>query len=805
MVHLKLAVAISVLLSFMHCTAALPTRTFRTQEDAGTVHVAVQSVAPFDEDFINELQPPLALTDEQASAAIALTRIEEIQRFRALMIEAGLALPNDTSAFTKTLAADGSKTVMGTEERKPGDTSAIPAAPGEKSQTLVPFASQDTNVATDASLAFRANLALRQEIALLNRQVRDAAISRGTRPYVVRFLVTLSPSSRREPYNAFADVSLFATKGEKAFTSSMASLIEPPRRQVDALIQVAKDRPTADKFKILVDLVSQRDAKFEHTMNTLIGRTSTACNGPVEVVPLFVTDNLESSADNLALQSTLSAGAGAAGLIQNIAARVAGRFQKNDQDRAKTTGFNALYTVGRVSTNTLEARLGAFFSGVDAEMIPRTYNVTVLTLVPTLARLLDDADDLGLTAVDRGMIRPFAADVVACTDLAFTSIYRFTDSRTGHTLQSSFDTVSYRELKCLKETWRLNTTSIEDLRRLLTLAQTDDFAEFTRSIASNETGGSLSICKDLSSTLAVSANPTPCDSGSSRVSALSQMLWLDLVNVARRSGRTYGRFTVPTPTAELFAVSETTTVVDDGEKTAALSVFGARDLAKTALDAKLEFGDHLEHTFYATKVNASADGRRATFEFDSPMAYLGGNVPKNARMTVRRSGGGKGFQTGFDAFWIAANDGDGVATARLTYLPKPKAKETDPPVPVLMAVTSDHIVLGTDRQSATVTVSFAPLDPKKADPKKPQKVRISVSGADLLSTAPSTDADGLDRIGQENKQYVLTLRNLAVNDSVTISAFLDKEKGRGRKIGEQKVRVIEIPPLPATRVAHGSE
>src|SRR5690349_1325787 len=74
----------------LNCRASLPVRTFKSQEEAGTVQVAVQSMAPFDEDFINQLQPTLALTDDQAAAAITLSRIQDIQRFRAMLIEAGL-------------------------------------------------------------------------------------------------------------------------------------------------------------------------------------------------------------------------------------------------------------------------------------------------------------------------------------------------------------------------------------------------------------------------------------------------------------------------------------------------------------------------------------------------------------------------------------------------------------------------------------------------------------------------------------------------------------------------------------------
>jgi hypothetical protein len=69
--------------SFFHDTSAVR---FHQQQDVGSVHVAVQSVAPF-EGYISSLQPQFTLSTEQAiAAAIQQTQTEDSQLFRALLV-----------------------------------------------------------------------------------------------------------------------------------------------------------------------------------------------------------------------------------------------------------------------------------------------------------------------------------------------------------------------------------------------------------------------------------------------------------------------------------------------------------------------------------------------------------------------------------------------------------------------------------------------------------------------------------------------------------------------------------------------
>lgn len=737
------------------CSASLPTREFRHQEDAGTVQVAVQSIAPFDEDFVNQLQPELALADEAAAGAIAQTRIQQLERVREILADIGIGLPQDTNQLTKTLNADGTTTVTGKDEKTPPTTSSIPTAPTAGTSSTSAPTQTETETTTDLSLTYRSVLALKQEIALLNRQVRDAAVSRGTRPYVVRFLVTLNPSARREPYNAFATISFFAESEEKQLPQYLA--------RVDAMQK-------------LVAWAGNHDY----------------CNRPLEVVPLFVTDNLESSADNLGLQSGVNVGAAVGGTPQNILARLGFRARAENKTKTQGRSFNALQTIGRVSTNTIETRLGAFISGNDFEMVPRTYNVTVLALVPTYAGVLDEYPTMD--AVERAEARHAANEIPACRQIAFTSLYRFTDGRTGRTLKSKFGKAADKDLEQVLKNADLDRTALADVRRLMTLAQIDDYEAFRNSLTSkpeaqtSSSGGTANTVEPFAY-LRAELLESYANSHSEEIRPEAvRLLWADLVNVARRSGRSYGHVSVPSSDFQMFPVDAVGSIVDDHKK-AVLTVAGARNLSSTALDGRMEFAVERGtwQSVYASKVTVSRDGRRAAFEFDSPFIF-GDTAPRDVRVTVTRDGGLKSFQAGSTFEWEGALECFGREfCSRLTYVEKPEKPEAPKAAPAIaMSVTSPHIVRNTKESTGSVAVSFATLKENA-----PKKVRIAVSGGFINSTSPQILPNGLDYVGASSGTYVLQLNNLAPRGKVTIRAYADDNGKRGDVIGETTVDVID--------------
>ncbi len=147
-----------------------------TQEEAGSVHVAVLSVGPWDE-FVDVLQPEFDLTPEGAlERVLAPTRISARREEDSLRLRlaAGATAPD----------------------------SPAPAPAAEAALPLVPLHA-------DPMTQYGAATALYQEVHLLSSYLRHAAIRPGFTPYVVRMQVTLLPRRRHIPCDAIATISFF--------------------------------------------------------------------------------------------------------------------------------------------------------------------------------------------------------------------------------------------------------------------------------------------------------------------------------------------------------------------------------------------------------------------------------------------------------------------------------------------------------------------------------------------------------------------------------------------------------------------
>jgi hypothetical protein len=757
---LRFAITLSLVAVIGCVNASLPVKSFSRQEDAGTVHVAVQSIAPFDEDYITQLQPVLQLTDEQLANAIAQTRIQEIQRLRALLVEAGFLLPSATLTSTKT-TTDGTTSQTTTEQTTPPAADKIPSSVAEIAMGGSPFEIADKGVKSDVSNTLRNVVALRQEVALLNRQVRDAAVSRGTRPYVVRFLVTLNPFARREPYNAYATISLFTSTPE-TFIPSMFRDTGTACTQCQACDKCTDGG--CEACHACVRCARDTAPVSESSLNKLLKSVgSVECGKPLEVIPLFVTDNLESSFDSISLQSTTSLGGGIGGTVQNVAAQVRSRFQADNRNRALARSFNALFTIARLSRGTVEARLGAFTSGTDFEMVPRTYNVTVLALAPTLQGAIERATNLEQSlrdVADAPLSRMASAELLACRDVTFTSLYRFTDGRTGKTLLFTNGAAAAAER--LRASWNLPPTA--DLTPLIAYAQYDAYDDYIAALPLSNLGRN-----DLTTAPRKEAR---------------DMFWLDLIDVARTSGRSYGRFNIPVYLFELFPQSANGTVLDDGQ-TATLTIAGSRNLSSSAVLAHLEV-DRV-HTLQSSAINVSGDGRRAAITFPSPRKVLG-KAPQHVRAVVERASGRNAFETQIPHRWEAATD---TVSPRLSYLDISKAPAPEKEkLGITMSVTADHIVI-TDESGAAGTIAVAF---QNADPTKPKNVRFEIVGAYVASTSPETTVNGPDRVASANGTYVLTLRNLRLGSKVSVRSYAVTEKGaRGDLIDQRTIDVVSKP------------
>ena len=339
-------------------------------QDAGAVHLAVLSVAPFDK-YRERVQPQFKLSPEEAlNQVLPSTMAIEERIIDLLGLKLKVALPTITSTETTTTKEQTGSHPSATREQtttsKPGDVSGLtaetPAAGGTTAAGLPGGGSTlGTTLGQDPLLRFWTAAALYQEVQLLNGYVQDAAISDGFDPFVVRLQVTLLPWARREPYDAYADISFFA--GD-------FSLPDIPRgSRVD-------QEPGAES--------DQRAKRIEpFNINNSSPSDWETSRKEVRVLPLLVTDDIEAALEARSLDRirqlafALSAAAQGIGLESKI--------DKVNEQLESVAGrdYNSAFTVARASHNTLRVRFGAMNQAqAQYSMIPQTHNVTLLLMVP---------------------------------------------------------------------------------------------------------------------------------------------------------------------------------------------------------------------------------------------------------------------------------------------------------------------------------------------------------------------------------------------------------------------------------------
>ncbi|MCC6151849.1 MAG: hypothetical protein IT461_16490 [Planctomycetes bacterium] len=200
---------------------------FDTQQQAGSAHVAVISVGSW-EDYQGTLQPNFSMDESKALASVVpstqLLR-EETQQALSLLLKLRSADVKLTEEKSKTRITDpenvggnkdeeveksGSKTETtdaGALGAPKGATLGAPGSLPSKKDIL------EQPIDIDPFMRHAAAAALFQEVRLLNRYIRDAAMREGYRALVVRVQVNLMPAARNEPYDAYTTLSFFPPRG----------------------------------------------------------------------------------------------------------------------------------------------------------------------------------------------------------------------------------------------------------------------------------------------------------------------------------------------------------------------------------------------------------------------------------------------------------------------------------------------------------------------------------------------------------------------------------------------------------------
>jgi hypothetical protein len=350
----------------------------KTHDEAGSTHLAVLSVAPWDE-YRVQLQPKFNLDAEAALSRVAKSN-RQAQDVMRSFIGGGVNIqgPQSTSASTRTtnLNADGttSSTYNRTDSSGPmtatvtqgGTTQQVPAVPPSNrpsapTDVLTPsqVALADATTPMNSKLEFTAAAALYQEVQLLNRYVQDAVKVTGMQAFVVRLQISVLPSARRRPYDTYVDLRFTPVHSEAKADSG------------DSDTQPSAIKPLA--FRSFREPSSTLEKEFEVPFN----RPGT------EVVPLLVTDDLESTLGSHQDERIAQWILGLSLLQGNVGASAG--FEKKQQALKRVLGrdINSLTTVARLSRDSFRVRLGAMQGSTDLEMmVPRTHNLTMLLMVP---------------------------------------------------------------------------------------------------------------------------------------------------------------------------------------------------------------------------------------------------------------------------------------------------------------------------------------------------------------------------------------------------------------------------------------
>ncbi|HYA40440.1 MAG TPA: hypothetical protein VEF34_04010 [Syntrophobacteraceae bacterium] len=294
-------------------------------DEAASVHVAVLSVAPWN-DYVQALQPSFDLTPSDAlNISLPSTMAMEEKVLDAIGSRFKVALPQ--------ISTTGSTTA--------GDTSKIafePSPAGSRTAAgLPPTAEVSQPTGVDQLLKYWAATAIYQEVQMLNRYVKDAAVHEGYTPYLVRLQVSLMPRMQDQPLDAYTTISFFP----------------------DLPLPGGPKNPT-ETAATYPDEVSG-----------------------IRIIPLVVTDDVEMAIHNHSLDRLREFALALSAAVRGVGAT--GDFQRMYErlQTVKGQDLNSTFMVARVTGNTIRCRFGAHFQSESKyAMTAQTHPVTLVVLVP---------------------------------------------------------------------------------------------------------------------------------------------------------------------------------------------------------------------------------------------------------------------------------------------------------------------------------------------------------------------------------------------------------------------------------------
>lgn len=311
--------------------------TVKYNAEAASTHLSIDSVGSW-YSYAEALQPNFKMTEQSALNAVVPTNLhfeEAVRNAFGASLKLAPSTSSITESFTTTLDSTGNEEKQGTQtrSRNSGDGSSITLP--NTSSLLSPQKMENTEaieeggsslqsisptVDLDPFLRHSAATSLYQEVELINRYIKDAALKKDFRPYLVRMNVNLMPKARNLPYDAYINVSMFS-KGQ-------------------------------------------------------------AANLPI-VLPLLVSDNIEAAMQSRSNTDLLNLAFGLSLLNAGNFGSVGLDSYSEDFQSIFGRDMNSLLSVTRSSSNTLKIRLGAnLSSGSVYTMIPRNHKISFVVLAP---------------------------------------------------------------------------------------------------------------------------------------------------------------------------------------------------------------------------------------------------------------------------------------------------------------------------------------------------------------------------------------------------------------------------------------
>ena len=570
------------------------------QEEAVSTHLAVLSVARWDarkaelqpsfdlkaEDALSKVLPNTLGLEEKLLDALAAkfkvylpgtsvssADLSSLVRSQALSNVSGGIQVTGTNGTQSTLSNSAAAGESAASSNQRSNTQNTPSA--DVSNLAFLATPQGSNVAIglpgasvlssapqkDAMLLYWAAAALYQEVKLMNRYVEDAAIASNYVPYLVRLQVSIMPRKRDLPYDAYTVLSFFPGKFDSAL-----------------------------------------DSKFREG---------------VKVLPLLVTDNLESALHSRSVENMRQLALALSGVVQGVG--IGGDFQKvNDELRTVLAyDFNSTFNVGRISDNSLQCRFGALNQAAARfAMIPQAHNVTLLLLVP---RNIDKSKEHEPVTQDMR--------VIANTELVH--------SITGKPLPSETSKDEfYLKSEALLESEGFVPKTRQEIRSILKAFASNNFPEF----------------KALLTNIAT-ANAT----------TYYEAVWIQFCKLRNSSQLGSSEFQIPPGLATLESVFsderlswQSALAVDNG-KTLSASLYWLENIQQTNLGAFFKFtvgvagGQDKDISWPATGLDVQNQGRLVNLAFPSPAAFGytnadGTPLVKSAKVTLFSHNSKKAFR-----------------------------------------------------------------------------------------------------------------------------------------------------------------